>query len=133
MAANLFAIDPVILEGVIAVESNYCRYTKNYKSTAKGCGQQLKGTAAHYGINYEALDDNEASIVATAYLLNRLKHKYPKKYVCAYHVGPNAADREMDKACKEYKEMMVRRLNENGHKLTTERLNKKIRKPKNRE
>ncbi len=86
--AQMCAFNVDTFRALVFVESSNCRLMTNSKSTARGCGQILKATAKEYSLDYGKLLGKGYSLWATAKVLCDLKRRFPKSYLCAYHLGP---------------------------------------------
>lgn len=77
-------IPPSIIEAHIRTESQYCKYTKNKHSTARGCLQVVKATA---GDQYHLLADDVESIRIGVAVLCKFKSSFPNTYSLRYYIG----------------------------------------------
>ena len=105
LTASLFNIPRAELAAILQVESATCKFKVNKASSARGCGQILKGTAKHYGFDFKLMHDNEYSIIATGFILAQLRRR-TADYICAYNQGLTGARKFKHTLCKEYKNLV---------------------------
>jgi len=101
LTVSMYKLNINEFKAVLAVESSTCINKVNPASTARGCGQILKGTSMHYKFDHNLMHDNTYSIIATGFILSQLKQKTPD-YICAYHLGLTGAKKHRHTKCKEY-------------------------------
>ena len=106
-ASLICDISPAKIEAHIRVESNYCKYKLNKKSSAKGCMQLLKVNRNVFD-TIDMRDDYKSILAGTKYLC-KLKASFPRTYNIRYFIGPNGKIKSNEAIS--YKEKLNTKLN----------------------
>lgn len=90
--AKHYAVDKLLLMGIVRQESAYCKYKLNKVTGDSGCMQIHKSNIAAYGWNKDTIMKHDAAnIVAGAIILADFKRKFsanePKTWMCRYNIG----------------------------------------------
>lgn len=101
--SKYYAVDKMLLLGIIRQESAYCRYKLNKTTGDVGCMQIHKGNIKAHNWNYNTvLNHDAAGIVAGAIILRDFKKQFavkePGTWACRYNIGY----RNMPQQCLSY-------------------------------
>lgn len=108
IASNAYQIDPKDLRAIIQVETSGGLHTIQHHPNANGTRDhgvsQLNDiTIEEYRLDKaRILTDHQYAITSTAMILDNLRSRFPKSYMCRYHTGVAKFNDKRRKLCDTY-------------------------------